>query len=329
LSAKLRVRKRRASMYSGRRARDSAGYYGRGSSGGYSDDATPPPRWREAPPVRRDRGSEFGAVATTWDRRPRRAPSPMPRPSPYGRSRSDVNTGGGQHRAYRTSSGSEGVTFWDNDWRHQQDNVAAGTYGRYRYNQQSSSDEYGRRLADFRGRETLQSTRTSGYASLSGDHRQRGWDKQPSSSSRTNKVRFSDDGVRPPPAINTKKNYASSSGYERRTMAMQPVPAPSPQTPPPAPQRLPMARPRLVKTDMPERMYDLVSSITCNSLERHELDIDVSRAIKLRIENRLNGCWMVIVGDNFATFLTEDCFRTGTFAYFYVGRQAFLIFKCF
>jgi len=99
--------------------------------------------------------------------------------------------------------------------------------------------------------------------------------------------------------------------------------------PPPAPVHLPIARPRLVKTDMQERTYEMISNAASACVARHSADVDVSRAVKLRVENRLGGCWMVVVGDNFATFLTEDAFRAGTFAYFFVGRQAFLIFKCF
>ncbi len=88
-------------------------------------------------------------------------------------------------------------------------------------------------------------------------------------------------------------------------------------------------RPRLVKSDMPQRLLNMVIEITADCLSGYNDDVDVSRVLKLKLESRLRGCWMVIVGDNYATFLTEDSFHSGTFAYFFIGRHAFLIFKSY
>ena len=88
-------------------------------------------------------------------------------------------------------------------------------------------------------------------------------------------------------------------------------------------------RPRVVKSDMQEDLIDYVVQTAQASLDRYKDDIDISCCIKMKLENRFQGCWVAVVGAHYATFVTEDCFQPGTFCYFFIGRQGFLVFKCF
>ena len=89
------------------------------------------------------------------------------------------------------------------------------------------------------------------------------------------------------------------------------------------------SRPKLVRTDMTRKLLDYIVQTAYASVDRYEDDIDISRCMKLKLESRYSGCWMVVVGDSYATFVTEDCYQAGTFAYFFINKQGFLVFKCF
>jgi hypothetical protein len=87
--------------------------------------------------------------------------------------------------------------------------------------------------------------------------------------------------------------------------------------------------PKMVKADMKDDLLEFVVSTTEACIDRYKDDIDISRCVKMKLENHFQGCWVVVVGSNYATFISEDAFQMGTFAYFFVGRKGYLIFKCF
>ena len=96
-----------------------------------------------------------------------------------------------------------------------------------------------------------------------------------------------------------------------------------------APNFLVTTRPRVVKSDMSDDLLAYAVETAQAALDRYRDDIDVSCCVKMRLEERFQGCWVVVVGAHYATFVTEDCFQPGTFCYFFVGTMGFLIFKCF
>ena len=220
-------------------------------------------------------------------------------------------------RQQHTSRAEE--VFWDSDQR-----LTSGGGGCSRSSaswQQSSSDEYGRRsrrgdssrssrflhspdeAMDFAD-EVVPSDRSRRH---SRERRQQRSSSRSRQQHHSNRVRFSDSAMAP-------------------RQQQQHQPQPSQKT---ASSILNSPRPRLVKSDMPRRLLDLVVQITSDCLTSYSEDIDISRRIKLGLESRLKGCWMVVVGVNYATYLTEDSFKSGTFAYFFIGRQAILVFKSY
>jgi len=90
-----------------------------------------------------------------------------------------------------------------------------------------------------------------------------------------------------------------------------------------------VVKPKLVKSDMKNDLLEFVISTTEACVDRYKDDIDISRCVKMKLENHFQGCWVVVVGTNFATFISEDAFQMGTFAYFFIGLKGYLIFKCF
>uniref|UniRef100_A0A146MG81 Dynein light chain n=1 Tax=Schistosoma mansoni TaxID=6183 RepID=A0A146MG81_SCHMA len=76
--------------------------------------------------------------------------------------------------------------------------------------------------------------------------------------------------------------------------------------------------------DMSDDMQQDAVDCAAQALEKYSVEKDIASFIKKEFDKKYNPTWHCIVGRNFGSYVTHE---TKHFIYFYLGENAFLLFK--
>ncbi|KHJ42917.1 dynein light chain type 1 [Trichuris suis] len=75
---------------------------------------------------------------------------------------------------------------------------------------------------------------------------------------------------------------------------------------------------------MPENMRQRAVDLAKEALEKFEVEREMASYLKKGFEQTFGPTWHCIVGRQFSSYVTHE---NGSYIYFYLGKEAWLLFK--
>ena len=88
------------------------------------------------------------------------------------------------------------------------------------------------------------------------------------------------------------------------------------------------SEPWLISVDMSKPLMAYMVQAAIMSIDKFNDNLKMTNFLKKLFSIDLGGCWVVIVGQNFCTYITRNCYVDNKFCHFVIGGRGFLIFRC-